>query len=100
MKNESSRAGAIFMKRRAGEPELCHFYDGSTALPQRKENAGKFAVHRTEARRGSRAGSVELLYARNTFESSAQTAETKALHAPEQDFSVWPFRARDISVSL
>jgi len=30
MKTKSSRAGAMFMKGRA--PELCHFYDGSTAL--------------------------------------------------------------------
>ena len=32
MKKESSRAGAMFMKRRAPEPELCHFCDGSAAL--------------------------------------------------------------------
>jgi len=30
MKTKSS--GAIFMKRRASEWELCHFYDSSTAL--------------------------------------------------------------------
>jgi len=30
MKTKSSRAGAMFMKRRA--PELCHFYDGSATL--------------------------------------------------------------------
>jgi len=28
MKTKSSGAGAMFMKRRAPEPELCHFYDG------------------------------------------------------------------------
>jgi len=34
MKTKSSWAGtgAMFMKRRAAEPVLCHFYDGSTAL--------------------------------------------------------------------
>jgi len=32
MKTKSSGAGAMFMKRRAPEPELCHFYDGSAAL--------------------------------------------------------------------
>ena len=32
MKKESSGAGALFMKKRAPEPELCHFYDGSAAL--------------------------------------------------------------------
>jgi len=47
----------------------------------RQENAAKFAVHRTQTRRGSLAGSVGLLCARNTLESSAQTAERKALHA-------------------
>jgi len=31
MKTKSSRAGAMFMKR-AAEPELRHFYDGSAAL--------------------------------------------------------------------
>jgi len=28
MKTNSSGAGAMFVKRRAPEPELCHFYDG------------------------------------------------------------------------
>jgi len=28
MKTKSSGAGAMFMKKRAPEPELCHFYDG------------------------------------------------------------------------
>jgi len=28
----NSIAGDMFMKRRALEPELCHFYDGSAAL--------------------------------------------------------------------
>jgi len=32
MKTKSSGAGATFMKRRAADPELCHFYDGSAAL--------------------------------------------------------------------
>jgi len=32
MKTNSSGAGATFMDRRAPEPELCHFYDGSAAL--------------------------------------------------------------------
>jgi len=34
MKTNSSGAGAgaTFMNRRAPEPELCHFYDGSAAL--------------------------------------------------------------------
>jgi len=32
MKKESSGAGAMFMKRRAAVPELCHFYDGSAAV--------------------------------------------------------------------
>jgi len=32
MKIKSSGAGAMFMKRRAPEPELCHFYDGFAAL--------------------------------------------------------------------
>ena len=32
MKTKSSGAGAAFMKRRAPEPEVCHFYDGSAAL--------------------------------------------------------------------
>jgi len=32
MKKESSGAGAMFMKRRALEPKLFHFYDGSAAL--------------------------------------------------------------------
>jgi len=34
-KTKSSRAGpgAVFMKRRTPELELCHFYDGSAALP-------------------------------------------------------------------
>jgi len=47
----------------------------------RQVNAAKFAVHRTETRRGSCARSVELLCATTTFESSTQIAETKALHA-------------------
>jgi len=32
IKAKSSGAGAMFMKRRAPEPELCHFYDGSAAV--------------------------------------------------------------------
>jgi len=32
MKTKSSGSGAMFMKRRAPELELCHFYDGFTAL--------------------------------------------------------------------
>jgi len=32
MKKERSGAGAMFMKRRAPEPHLCYFYDGSAAL--------------------------------------------------------------------
>jgi len=32
MKTMSSGAGAMFMKKRTPEPELCHFYDGSAAL--------------------------------------------------------------------
>jgi len=32
IKDKSSGAGAIFMKRRAPEPALCHFYDGFAAL--------------------------------------------------------------------
>jgi len=32
MKTKSSGAGAMFMKRRASELELCHFYDGSVTL--------------------------------------------------------------------
>ena len=36
MKTKSSGAGAMFMKRRALEPELYHFYDGSTALCVRR----------------------------------------------------------------
>jgi len=32
MKTKSSGAGAMFMKRRAPQPELCHFYDSSAAL--------------------------------------------------------------------
>jgi len=36
MKTKSSGAGsgATFIKRRAPEQELCHFYDGSTALKE------------------------------------------------------------------
>jgi len=29
MKTKSSGAGAVFMKRRAPEPEVCHFYDSA-----------------------------------------------------------------------
>jgi len=32
IKTKSSGAGAMFMKRRTPEPELCHFYDGSAAM--------------------------------------------------------------------
>jgi len=32
MKTKSSEAGAIFMKRRSPDPELCHFYVGSVAM--------------------------------------------------------------------
>jgi len=32
IKTKSSGAGTMFMKRKAPEPELFHFYDGSTAL--------------------------------------------------------------------
>jgi len=32
MKTKSVGAGAIFMKRRALEPELCHFYYSSATL--------------------------------------------------------------------
>jgi len=32
MKTKSSGVGAMFMKRRAPEPELCHLSDGSAAL--------------------------------------------------------------------
>jgi len=32
MKTKSSGAGAMFMKGRAPEPEVSHFYDGSAAL--------------------------------------------------------------------
>ena len=38
MKTKSSGAGATFMNRRALEPELCHFYDGSAALFLSKHN--------------------------------------------------------------
>jgi len=31
-KSSGARAGAIFMKRRAPELELCHFYDSSATL--------------------------------------------------------------------
>jgi len=31
-KSSGAGAGAMFMKKRAPEPELCHVYDGSTAL--------------------------------------------------------------------
>jgi len=32
MKTRSSGVGAMFMKRRAPEPELCHFYDSFASL--------------------------------------------------------------------
>jgi len=32
VKEESSGAGVMFMKGRAPEPELCHFYDDCAAL--------------------------------------------------------------------
>jgi len=32
MKTKSYGAGAMFMKRRASDPELYHFYDGVSAL--------------------------------------------------------------------
>jgi len=32
MKTKSSGARVMFRKRRAAEPELCHFYDGFAAL--------------------------------------------------------------------
>ena len=32
LKTKSSRARAMFMEKRAAEPELWHFYDGSAAL--------------------------------------------------------------------
>jgi len=37
VKTKSSGAGVavMFMKRRAPEPELCHFYDGTTALVEK-----------------------------------------------------------------
>jgi len=38
----------------------------------RQKNGAKFGVHCTEIRRGSCAGSVKFLCARNTFESSSQ----------------------------
>jgi len=31
-KSSGARVRAMFMKRRALEPELCHFYDGFAAL--------------------------------------------------------------------
>jgi len=31
-RTSEARAGAIFMKTSAPEPEMCHFYDGSAAL--------------------------------------------------------------------
>ena len=69
-----------------GPPSTLHFLiwcqryqRKSLNCPQ--QNAAKSAVRRTETRRGSRAGSVELLCARNTFESSSQTAERLEFHA-------------------
>jgi len=47
----------------------------------RHENVAKFAVYSTETRRGSRAGRVELLCVKNTFESSARTVERKTFDA-------------------
>jgi len=47
----------------------------------RHENVAKFAVHPTQTKRGSRAGGVELLCVKNTFESSAQTSERKTFNA-------------------
>ena len=47
----------------------------------RQENAAKFAVHCTETGLGSCAVNLELLCARNTFESSAESAERKVFHA-------------------
>jgi len=41
-----------------------------------QQNDAAAAVHRTETRRDSRAGNVELLHARNTFESFAKAAES------------------------
>jgi len=32
IKSSGAEAGTMFMKRRAPEPEQCHFYDGSAAL--------------------------------------------------------------------
>jgi len=32
METKSSGAGIMFVKRRAPEPQLCHFYNGSAAL--------------------------------------------------------------------
>jgi len=34
LKRTEAEAGAMFMKRRAPETELCHFYDSSAALRQ------------------------------------------------------------------
>jgi len=41
MKSNSSGAGAgaTFMNRRAPEPELCHFYQGASALSQNTVHA-------------------------------------------------------------
>jgi len=36
MKTKNSGYGAMLMKRRAPDPELCHFYDGSAALKNSK----------------------------------------------------------------
>jgi len=52
--------------------------DGKKTLQHLRFDASK-------KRRGSRAGSVELQCANNTFESSAQTAERKAL----QLYALW-----------
>jgi len=43
MKTNSSGAGAMFMKRRAPEPELCHFYDGFTGNCIHEEE-GKYTI--------------------------------------------------------
>jgi len=38
MKTMSSGAGAMFMKKRAPDPKLYHFYDGSAALRWKQAN--------------------------------------------------------------
>jgi len=43
MKTKSAGAGAMFMKRRVPEPELYHFYDGSTALVRTTIVSTKYA---------------------------------------------------------